>query len=61
MCTVKLRLVTHIVGPGTIRNLCRPFCALDAFSLSASSGKMAWELRRLMQFTVTICTDDSSD
>lgn len=52
--------VTHTTGPGAARNLCSPFCPPGATSLSASSGKMAWELRRLIQFTTTVCTDDSS-
>lgn len=51
---------THTAGPGAARNLCSPLCPPDTFSLSASSGKMAWELRRLMQFTTTVCTADSS-
>lgn len=32
---------THTAGPGPDRNLCRPFGPPGAFSLSASSGKMA--------------------
>lgn len=52
--------VTHTEGPGQVRSLCRPFCPPDARSLLASRGKMAWELRRLIQFTITVCTDDSS-
>ena len=51
---VSLVLVTHTAGPEADRNLCRPFCPPGAFSLSASSGKMAWELRRLIQFTTTV-------
>lgn len=53
------RQETHTEGPGADRNLCSPFCPPGAFSLLARSGKMAWELRSVMQFTITHCTADS--
>lgn len=56
----KNLVVTHTAGPGADRNLCSPFCPPGALSLSASRRKMAWELRRLIQFTNTVCTADSS-